>query len=206
MWRTQSGDRVFTKAEWSCLSGAVDTLRDWIESDIEAARDEPHSGIAAYDALTSEQKLLILTETCEALVLPDVPAPKHTAANEGTIAAIFAVLQTLIDGEVENDEGTTLRRALLAAIAGEPDLPSADCGSLGEWELLVERFANRVLWDSAYMLSGTFLDLPPGTAAAMNDQLGVDSEEYFVAIVREPAADELNMLSERLRRIVSRLD
>ena len=123
MWRMQGGDRVFTKAEWACLSGAVDILRDWIESDIEAGRDEPCSGIAVFDGLTSEQKLLILVETCEALVLPEIPAPDHTAANEATIAAVFSMLQTLIDGEIEMDDGTTMRHALLAAMGGSRTCP-----------------------------------------------------------------------------------
>jgi hypothetical protein len=46
-------------------------------------------------ALTAEQKLLILTETCEALVREDVPAPDHTAVNEGTVAALFAMLRLI---------------------------------------------------------------------------------------------------------------
>ncbi|OAI54410.1 hypothetical protein AYO47_02880 [Planctomyces sp. SCGC AG-212-M04] len=125
----------------------MDILRDWIEGDIEAGRDEPCSGIAVFDASTSEQKLLILAETCEALVLPEIPAPDHTAANEATIAAVFAMLQTLIDGEVEADEGTAMRHVLLTAMAGEPDLSAANSGDLGEWELLVECFADRVVWD-----------------------------------------------------------
>jgi hypothetical protein len=95
-------------------------------------------------------------------------------------------------------------RALLAAMAGEPDLPPA--GSLGQWELLVERFAGRLLWDSDFMLGGTFMDLPPATSAALNDQPDVGSEQYFVAIVPEPAADELGILSRRIRRLVGRSD
>jgi len=195
MWHMQSGDRVFTKAEWACLAAPVDLLRDWIENDIAEGQDDPSTGIAVFDGLTSEQKLLILTETCEALVREDVPMPHHTAVNEGTIAAIFSMLTTMIEMECEAG-GTTLRKALLAAMEGEDELPPAKSKDIGEWEFVIDGFSDRVLWDSDYAMGDTFADLPPG----QNDEMGVGGKS--AAIVREPAAAELAGLSARLGRLV----
>jgi hypothetical protein len=46
------------------------------------------------------------------------------------------------------------------------------------------------------------MDLPPDESSELNDQLGVGGDDYFGAIVREPAADELEGLSRRLRRLI----
>jgi len=132
MWQMRGGDRVLTVPEWACLSQCADALHGWIVTDIAAGRDERVSGVTVFDDLTSEQKLLLLTETCEALVLPEIPAPEPTMLNEGTVGALFSVLKAMIEVEAWTEDETDTRELLLAAISSEPDLPTRTTSSTGK--------------------------------------------------------------------------
>jgi hypothetical protein len=203
MWRMQSGERVLTAAEWCCLSDAVDWLRDGIESDVDSDSNVTDTGIAIFDRLTAEQKLLILADTVEALVVPEIPCPDHTAVNEGTIAAIFATLRQHIDFEMDMESGTHHRRALLAALADDPpeEMPAADCDDGDEWDLMVEFFTDRVLWDRDFEIEEV-ADLPPEAAAELHEMMRFGGREYFSTAADEPAAGVLENARLKLRKLV----
>src|SRR5262249_44890412 len=101
MWRMQDGDRVLTEAEWALFRTGLDLLRDSVEEDIRAETDDTDTGIAAFDRLTPEQKLALLAGTARALRDPATPAPRHTDANEGAIAAVFSMIRVELETELD---------------------------------------------------------------------------------------------------------
>ena len=163
MWRMQTGNRVLTRAEWACLSIGVDHLFGDVTMDLECHCDECETGVAVFDRLTAEQKLLILADVSEALCRPDVTWPELTATNEGTIAAMFNSLEFMLGYEIESKNGTRTRRALLAALADDPpeEMPAEDCTDEQEWEFMIECFEDRILWDHDFDMIDDVLDLPP---------------------------------------------
>jgi hypothetical protein len=202
MWRMQTGNRVLTPAEWSCLAIGVGYLFDQVCADVDDETDDVETGVAVFDRLTAEQKLLILADTAEALVRPEVPWPELTAVREGTVAAMFASLEFLIGLEVEMGEETTWRRALLAALADDPpdEMPAADCDDDSEWELTVECFTDRVLWDRDFDID--LADLPPEVSASIDDYLRF-GDGYFSATADEPNAAALTDARKRLRKLLA---
>src|SRR4051794_19396909 len=101
MWRTGVGDRILTETEWALFNSGLGLLVDFVEEDIRDSTDNADSGIPAFDRLTPEQKLGLLANTVRALVDPAVPTPRHTAANEGAIAAVFAMIRVNLETEIE---------------------------------------------------------------------------------------------------------
>lgn len=189
MWRMQDGNRVFTDAEWETFAVGLDPIRFEIESDIQSASDETEVGIQVFDRLTAEQKLALLADVALALRDPAVKYPRHTAANEGAVAAVFASFADMLRMEVEENQKTELRELLLAAFTagedGPEELPKPTSKAWGEWEFLMERFEGRVLWDTDYDLGDYFLDLPPEEARERMAQMTIDPE-YFLSTPDEP--------------------
>lgn len=206
MWRMQSGERVLTKAEWACLAMGVDFLFDQVDFDVKYETDDAETGIPVFDRLTAEQKLLILAEVAEALVRKKVPWPDLTAVREATVAAMFESLEFIISLEVAADrpkkQRTTIRELLLAALADDPpeEMPKAKCTDESEWELMVECFADRVLWDRDFNLDQV-ADLPPEAAAKADESFGF-GEGYFSAVAAEPNADALAKARKKLRKLI----
>jgi hypothetical protein len=100
MWRTPCGNRVLTEPEWALFAACVDLLWDWIESDIESGHDDANLGLVAFDRLTPEQKLVMLADVADALRSVSVPMPRHSASNEATIAAMFTVIHSLLECDI----------------------------------------------------------------------------------------------------------
>ncbi|QDT53606.1 hypothetical protein Pan44_16280 [Caulifigura coniformis] len=202
MWRMQSGDRVLTPAEWCCLAIGVDYLFDQVQADVDDETDETETGIAVFDRLTAEQKVLILAETAEALVRQNVPCPELNAVREGTVAAMFASLELMLGFEVEIDERSSVRWALQAALADDPpeEMPATSCNDGSDWQPLVEYFMDRVLWDRDFMVE-EMADLDPDVAAEVDDHLRF-GDGYFSAVAAEPDAAMLKAAREKLKRLI----
>src|SRR5436305_976940 len=113
------GNRVLTDPEWELYATGLDRLRDEVESDLSVGADDVETGVAAFDRLTAAQKLSLLADTALALRDPAVPPPRHTAANEGAIQAVFAILHCDLMADLDAADGgpdtTDIRSLLLAA-------------------------------------------------------------------------------------------
>src|SRR5690348_16992754 len=127
MWRTQDGDRALTEAEWALFSVGLDLLRASVEEDISAETNHADTGIAVFDRLTPEQKLALLADAALALRDPAIPTPRHTAANEGAIAAVFSMIRVALETELDSaglegeEERPTEIRRMLRAVCERPD-------------------------------------------------------------------------------------
>jgi hypothetical protein len=206
------GDRVLTKAEWEVFCIGCDPLRDSVEQDITDQVDDTHAGVPAFDRLTPEQKLSLLAEVALAVRDPAVPTPRHTAANEGAIAAVFSMLRVeleteLLDAGAATAEGddTEVRRSLRALAAeytgGRRKLPSPTRGAKEVWYDIVEDFETRVFWDYDFDLGDEFLDLPPEEARAQLRLAGIDPE-YYLAAPDEPGERGLTAARRTLARLL----
>lgn len=212
MWRMHTGDRVLTEAEWAVFAAGLDLLWDEVEQDISDGTDDSDTGVGAFDRLTPEQKLALLAAVATAVRDPAVPCPRHTAANEGAVAAVFRTVQDLLADELDpgppgGDDTTELRRMLLAA-AGDPDgreepLPAATSTDPEPWGWLLEEVEDRVLWDADHEMGDLFLDLPPGEARERLGMAGIDPD-YYLESPPEPGDRGLVAARRALARLLGR--
>lgn len=95
------------------------------------------------------------------------------------------------------------RSALLAALADDPvdEMPAESSTDVDEWNLLVDVFADRVLWDADYELSDFHLDLPPTEGERMDDVMQVD-DSYFAAVAADLHPTKVEAVVERLRKLI----
>jgi hypothetical protein len=204
------GDRVLTEAEWALFRAGLDALWDFIEED-----DDPaglsETGVRVFDVLQPEQKIALLADVAQALLDPTISPPEHTAANEGAIAAVFAIVRMALDTELfeatEGDSPTTMRQLLRAAAAESEDeeieLPTVTEADRDEWEWVLESIEGRIFWDADYEMADEFLDLPPQQAHELHSEMAIDSE-YYTAIPREPDRAGLIAARQTLARLLGR--
>jgi hypothetical protein len=69
MWRTSSGDRVFSDVEWNLFRVGLGDLLDSIEDDRIEDRGLSQTGIRVFDSLQPDQKLAIRASRAGPLVL-----------------------------------------------------------------------------------------------------------------------------------------
>jgi hypothetical protein len=215
MWRTHTGDRVLTDAEWCLFEVGLDGLRDSIEVDISTQGDDTETGVSVFDRLTPEQQLVILADTASALRDPNIPTPRHTAANEATIAAVLAEVRGALEMELDyarmegvslTAETTEVRRMILALWEddseewGEPLPNNTDADAEG-WVLLLELFEERILWDCDFEMGDEFLDLPPDVARERLQLCRIDPD-YYLTSPDEPDAATLTGARRTLARLL----
>jgi hypothetical protein len=212
MWRMSDGNRVLTETEWAVFGLGLDRLWDFIEDERKGEVGLSETGVRVFDDLQGEQKLALLADVAVALRDRAVPAPPLTAANEGTVAAVFAAVRQTLEEEVvfhaqEGRGSTTVRELLLAAAVDaseQPeDLPEVADEDLEAWEWVVEVIEDRILWDADYEMGDEFLDSPPEDASEMLAQMAIDPE-YFTAIPREPDEAGLRAVRQTLARLLGR--
>jgi hypothetical protein len=201
----QDGDRVLSEAEWALFRTGLDLLRNAIEDDIEAQTDHSDAGVRVFDRLTPEQKLALLADTARALRDAAIATPRHTAVNEGTIAAVFSLIRAELEAEFDiatwegNDERPTEIRRLLRAVGDESaereePLPAEAFTGAEEWDWLLEEFEGRIFWDADYEMGDEFLDLPRDEVRAKLQFYGIDPD-YYLTVPDEP--DEAGLVAAR---------
>lgn len=216
MWRMNGGDRVVTESEWALVRVGLDLLWDGIEDDFASGENDTLLGVKAFDVLTPEQKLALLADVATALRDAAIPTPRHTAVNEGAVAAVFAAVRDYLEVELDpitdddpdgKRDPTEVRRLIRAAAAEGADdsatLPPASSNRRGDWGGLLELIEGRVLWDDDYALGDQFLDLPPGEARVLLDRYGIDPD-YFLAFPSDPDRAGLIAARQALARLLDR--
>jgi hypothetical protein len=208
----QDANRVLTEAEWPIFRAGLDLLRDSIEEDIRAGTDDAETGITVFDRLTPEQKLSLLADTALALRDPATPMPRHTAANEGAIAAVFSMIRVELETELdiagiesEAEKPTEIRRMLRAVCEESEDrevaLPDEAATDAEEWGWLLEEFEDRILWDTDFAMGDEFLDLPPEEAREKLQLCRIDPD-YYLAVPDEPDKAGLIAARQTLARLL----
>jgi hypothetical protein len=203
MWRTPEDDRVLTEAEGALFRVGLTILQDVIQQDISNKTNDPDTGVTVFDRLTPEQKLTLLAETAHALRNPAIPAPHHTAVNEGAILAVFAMLQGELEIELDSapstDETSSPIRPLLRAACegsedGEEPLPDVQETDPDTWEGLMQEVQEAIFWDDDFAMEDVFLDLPPEQVQDKLQAFGLEPD-YYLAVADEP--DEAGLICAR---------
>ena len=99
MWHTPNGERTLTEAEWALFRVGVERLFDFI-SDEDTPLGLSGTDVQVFDELQPEQRLALLADVAGALRDPAVPPPRLTAANEATVAAVFASIRQALEMEI----------------------------------------------------------------------------------------------------------
>ena len=179
-WHTQMGERVLNPAEAALLRATIGSMRDELLEE-GSGRDQWPYGVRVFDNLSLSQRLALLCEVSEALLKPEIPAPKNTAINEGAVAAIFKAMQQRLHFELDStkprpSEETRfafhwrelIREAALSTIGDERlyrfapgEIPVAESDEHKDWEGMVESLADRVLWDTDLDDDDLHADHPP---------------------------------------------
>jgi len=127
------------------------------------------------------------------------------------VAAVYSSLRDAIVIEIDmqaDDNDVSWRRLVLRAYQetnpGDPgddwDLPDPSSTDVGEWELLVDVMADRILWDRDWELEDLMVDSHPAKAAALKMQLGID-DDYFTDIPPDPHDADLDKVRRRLNSL-----
>lgn len=214
MWILNGDERVLTSDEWACFKIGLEALRDFIKDDPEGQYGFAMMGVQVFDQLTAPQKLSMLADTCEALTLPGVPAPRLTAVNEGTVAALLQSfwnqlvieLDTCDDFEDEAYPILECRRALLRVFEHDEDpdttsmIPCEDESNSEEWHDLFTLFESRFLEDTDYEMAA-LLDAPAEKSHEIKALMGID-DEYFVSVAPDPTELGMRKVEQKLAKLL----
>ena len=229
MWHTSRGDRTLVGAEGLLVGHAIETMIDNLlmhyDEDIDdESAFQCESGIAAFDSLSTSQRLALLYDIARHLLTPTESALPLSATAEAAVAAIFVEIRDQVaieigllrDGEPPEDQDAVWRTLVLSAhrsVFGEacaPDLddgtirrPSVDSRDMHAWEDIIEHLTDAVLWDRDFEMADSFLDVDPGVSQQRRRLLGID-DEYFTRVAPDPQPEELLNLVSRTRDIVRR--
>jgi hypothetical protein len=210
VWHAPDGERVLAAGEWALVRAGLGLAWDAVEL-ARAAGTADATGLPVFDALQPGQQIALLAQVGAALSDPEVPAPPLTAATEGALAAVFALLRAWLEAELEGAVGgrdpAHVRGLLLGAVgqaAGrDGPLPEPTEADVPEWELLFEEVEARLFWDTDYELGDAFLDLPPDAGHEQLDQHGIDPD-YFTAVPDDPDDEGLNAARRVLAGLTGR--
>jgi hypothetical protein len=177
-------------------------LASLVEALIDCDGDHP-VGVKVFDSLSYPERLAILEQAAQALLVEDVAAPELTAVLEGAVAAVYTSLTEEVEFEVVNG-GLKLRRAVLAA-AKELDLLDEDAPKLKSddslaWRDLVQAIADTIFWDTDWEVGFLEPDDPPELAEKIRETAGI-SDNYYTAVPPDPTPKQLNLIREQLSKL-----
>lgn len=208
MWRTEVGNRVLKGAEAALFLECLGDL--WTGIELCAEIEEEHRvGVKVFDSLTTGQKLSMLVNAGEALIDPAIPAPRLTAVNEATVAAVFNQLRINLEVQFYDPEcGYDLRPTVLAASRAVDEagimideLPSEKCDNQEDWEFCVSFLEDQILWDVDWA-DDAVLDDPPEKRDVLLALMRID-DDYYTAVAPDPSATEYEELAKRLGEVIS---
>jgi hypothetical protein len=203
MWWTPDGERILQGAEAQLFREALGVLVDMVRDD--------HEGMwqfaaPPFDALQPNQKLAVLAQVGTTLLRADQPMPKLTAVLEAAVGAVYESIRVMVEIEIdepaEDRESPSWRELVLAAgrERGIEDLLDPESEDLDEWEVLVSRLADAVLWDQDWKDTDDHLDADPKASRMVKNVLGID-EDYYVAVPPDPSDEEMEGIWATLRRL-----
>ena len=100
MWHTPVGERVLSIGEWQLVQAGLELTWDAVEAAKDSEGDRDATGVRVFDDLQAGQQIGLLALVGKALTDPNMPSPPLSAATEGTLAAIFAMLRGWLEGDL----------------------------------------------------------------------------------------------------------
>ena len=179
MWHSLDGDRILTSGEWWLVQASLELTWDAIDTATEDDGDQDATGVRVFDDLQPGQQIGLLALVGKALTDPNMPSPLLSAATEGTLAAIFAMLRGWLDVELDAGEQIAIRQLILVAVGNDErdyPLPIVTNPDGDEWKILLEEVEDRLLWDADFEMGDVFLDLPSDAGKGQMRLHGIDPD------------------------------
>lgn len=188
MWFTTGGERSLEGAERDLvLSGAM-----VLAEQLEDSADLGISGQKQFEGLHEEDKRHILLKVIRDLV-EDSPAPPRRWWGDAAIAAVFNYLSTMVDMEIEEDNGKDAHflywRALVSRAYLEADVDyddedldytenqRLDSKNRDAWDAKIEAVLDGILPDRDFeMADSKLMDAAPDVAEAVKQYVGIGKE------------------------------
>jgi len=218
MWNTSKGVRVLEGAEAKLLKKAV---AEYVDNLREAGLwDEPEP--TEYDWITVEQvarmehdhMLHVFASVVQALLDPEIPAPRLTADTEAAVYQLYQFLNIGIEIEADMYDGvnpadaeadedrfvfSSVRRTVGKAVRELGWCENRENGQCGDcmwcspdttagadaWEGLVEMLADQVLWDRDWEMEVDLADADPHVGDIVKSQARIDGG-YYTTPTEEP--------------------
>lgn len=208
MYNTSAGIRVLQGAERRLVAESLRVIVDSLELD-DLLADGP-----IVEDLTRNQKIATYHLAARALLAEEEPAPALTAVLEAAVANIYSLIRGMISQELDDADAELDEDALavapswreLALAAGRElgleELPSLDARDFDDWDLLLTCLEDQVLWDNDWAMMD-HLDAAPDAARRVKRELGI-TEDYFVAVPRDPSDAEAERLLAELRMLAEK--
>ncbi len=204
MWDyyTNKGPLVLTGSQAKAFRIAAKAISDEVGWDESADPWDDASGIQAFDSLTQLQKQVAILMVAGAALDSNIPMPDVTAVLEGTVTAVYGMLESLVEQEVEIGHSTKVRQIISDALVEidyweqvkdaydedeEPDPPlPVHSTDTDEWRFLVQSLSYELVdGDFDFAREGEIVDAPPDQAAKMYEFYGI-ATDYFTTIVEDP--------------------
>ncbi|TWU00999.1 UPF0158 family protein [Stieleria varia] len=218
MYETTYGDRVLRGAEARLIAHAAwrftDDLRNHVPSDGRADMNRGDSVI--FEALSPEQKIVMIDRVTLYLLDETVDAPPCTALLDATIAALYRQVYDSVNIEIDLDhtsstsgpEGTLEREQVIEAYlvnadVEDPDFeaPDPECQDLSIWQGIIDSLRDRVLQDEDWLLESPLMDIDPDESHAVRQIAGID-RDYFTDIAPDADVEQAALAwSNMLKRL-----
>ena len=194
MWNTADGPRKLQPRERSLFLHGALALRDFLH-DVHEGNDHFDVGVSVFDRIPAVDRPHVLLWVAEH-VLGDGPPPPIRGWSAGTIAAVFAYVETMMELEIEDfklEGGISLipwRRRIHEAWMerclpntevrfpkGEGVHQPLDSQNLEEWRFKIGGLTEEILADADYEVD-EILDVSPERATATKEYLGIENDYY----------------------------
>lgn len=195
MYPTPGGDRILLGAERRFFSNHLAIVDLLADGDVEF-------GVAPFDELQRNQKLVTLYHSARALLHPNEPTPKLTAVGESAIATVYEFAKDRVYEEIDASDSSReayWRNLVLEAARQQVELdefPNATDSDKRHWTFLVGCLAGCVLWDNDHE-SHECLDLPPERSKEFRATLGM-ADDYFTYVPPDPTDDQIKLFVDAL--------
>lgn len=214
MWRTPLGDRTLAGAEAELIRESIANMIDMLREEADGLADEWPCGVKLFDELSWQQRLALLARVAGALLKPDAPMPNLSAVNEAAVAAVFAQIHCNLIIELDiatephlpADYDIYYWRRRIVAYQEPPQSEEEfflheQCVELGEWEVLLDSLADRILWDADWDMPDLFLDAEPKLSRARRRRLGIE-KDYFTTPAPDPRDQDVPGIFEGLHELL----
>lgn len=193
-WHAQDGKLVLEGDEGALFRDSILMMSDAIAC---AADDEDSSfdAAAVFDSMSRSQQLAALAVVARYLFHETPECLPLTAWSEATLASVLREVKRKVVFEVVEGKGDRHRRAVLEATGLADEVEDYD--DADEWDMLMDAYEDRFLWDDDYA-DVEIPDLAPGPASLTRHMLGI-LDDYYTAVPPDlPAGVSLQQGAKRV--------
>jgi hypothetical protein len=193
-WHAQDGDLVLQGDEANLFRDAILYFCDVISAADDDA-DSVYGGASVFDQMTRTQQLASIELVTKYLFHETGDCLELSAWSEATLASILSQIRTLL--HLEADEGDKDEIRCVISRLTECEVSKDDWNDWSEWDIIVDAYEDRFLWDSDFE-DTKITDLPPDHADSVRQMMGI-ADEYYSSV--PPDLDDDRDITDAVKRI-----